>query len=518
MSDAAADSPLVRAHAAAERGEWQVAFDLFQEADVDGRLGIADLPVLADVAYGSGHLDVTIDTWERAYAKLSAAGESIAAAGAAVRVAMHLLFDTALMAPVRGWLARAEQLLEGEDGTPVHAWFAAVRSYERMLSGDPDGARPWARRAVEVGSLCDAAAAAIGRVAEARLLVLDGEVDRGLALLEEAGIAATSGGLDRLSTGVVYCELVCTLQGLAQYDLAEQWTEAMERWADAHAIGSLRGRCRVHRAEILRLRGHCHEAEGEVLRACDELRPYLRRELGWPLSELGRIRLHRGDLAAAEQAFLAAHQAGWDPQPGLARASLAQGAAADAEASISDAFDHPSWVPSKERPPSTALRRAPLLDAQVEIAIATGNLNGARAACHELDSIAARFRSKALAAGAAHSRARLQLASGNASEAQPLFAEAVRLWNEVGAPYETAVVRLGLADAYRALGADHRATLEEHAARVTLDRITTGADPEATSPRSLAAAAAGLDQHPQHVPPGRRVLVGDLRGAHHAGT
>ena len=36
-----------------------------------------------------------------------------AAAGAAVRVAMHLLFDTALLAPVRGWLARAERLLDG---------------------------------------------------------------------------------------------------------------------------------------------------------------------------------------------------------------------------------------------------------------------------------------------------------------------------------------------------------------------------------------------------------------------
>ena len=103
--------------------------------------------MLADAAYGAGHLDVTIETWERAYAELSAAGEALGAAGAAVRVAMHLLFDTALMAPVRGWLARAERLLDGEDGTPVHAWLAVVRSYERMLIGDLDGARPWARRA-----------------------------------------------------------------------------------------------------------------------------------------------------------------------------------------------------------------------------------------------------------------------------------------------------------------------------------------------------------------------------------
>ena len=196
---------------------------------------------------------------------------------------MHLLFDTALMAPVRGWLARAERLLDGRGETPAHAWFAVVRTYERMLTGDLPGARQWARRAIEVGSTCDPAACAIGRVAEARLLILDGDVQQGLALLDEAGVATVSGDLDPLSTGVVYCELVCALQGLAQYDVAEEWTEAMERWCETNAIGSLHGRCRVHRAEILRLRGSCNEAERQALMACEELRPYLRRELGWPL-------------------------------------------------------------------------------------------------------------------------------------------------------------------------------------------------------------------------------------------
>ena len=94
------------------------------------------------------------------------------------------------------------------------------------------------------------------------------------------GVATVSGDLDALSTGVVYCELVCALQGLAQYDVAEEWTEAMQRWCKTDAIGSLHGRCRVHRAEILRLRGSCSEAETEALGACEELRPYLRRETG----------------------------------------------------------------------------------------------------------------------------------------------------------------------------------------------------------------------------------------------
>ena len=471
MSDGTGETLLDRARGSAAAGDWHQAYDLLVEADADGLLGAGDLPLLAEVAYAAGHLDVTIEVWERAYAEGVRAGDHLAAAGAAVRVAMHLLFDTALMAPVRGWLTRAERLL-GEGGeTPVDAWFAVVRNYERMLTGDVRGAREWARRAIEIGARCDPAAAAVGRVAEARSLILDGEVRQGLALLEEAGVATTSGELDPLSTGVVYCELVCALQGLAQYDLAEEWTEAMERWRQTSAIGSLHGRCRVHRAEILRLRGSCDEAEKEALAACEELRPYLRRELGWPLSELGRIRLRMGDIHGAEEALLAAHHAGWDPQPGLALVRLAQGDVASAAASIRDALENPMQVPSKELPPNTDLRRAPLLEAQVEIEVAAGDMERARAAAGELEAVADRFESKALAASTALAYGRVRLAEGATADAQRHFEEAGRLWHEVGAPYEAAVAQTGLAEAHRAQGNAHRADSEQQAARAVFERI-----------------------------------------------
>jgi tetratricopeptide (TPR) repeat protein len=335
-----------------------------------------------------------------------------------------------------------------------------------------------------VGSRWDPAASAIGQVAEARLLILDGDVQQGLALLDQAGVATVSGDLDPFSTGVVYCELVCALQGLAHYDVAEEWTEAMERWSEPNAIGSLHGRCRVHRAEILRLRGSCTEAERQALVACQELRPYLRRELGWPLNELGRIRLHKGDIAGAEEALVAAHRAGWDPQPGLALVRLAQGDAATAAASIRDALERPLGVPSKERPPNTHLQRAPLLEAQVEIEVAAGDIGRARSAADELELVAARFQSKALLASAALARGRVRLADGDAAGAEQSLSEAVRRWNEVGAPYEAAVARMALAEAHRASGSEHRAALERQAARTILEGIQ--AAPPATPPEQVA--------------------------------
>src|SRR5215210_2964295 len=466
---------LQRARDAVASGDWETGYGLLMDADADGLLGPADLPLLAEAAYAAGHLDVTIEAWERAHALGVAAGDPVAAAGAAVRVAMHLLLDTALMAPVRGWLARAEHLLEGQEEAPAHAWLAVVRTYERMLIGDLQEARKWSERAIEVGSKRDAAACAVGRVAGARLRILDGDVAQGLALLDEVGVAAVSGDLDALSTGLVYCELVCALQGLAQYDVAEEWTDAMERWCRTNAIGSLHGRCRVHRAEILRLRGECDDAEREALVACEELRPYLRREMGWPLSELGRIRLRKGDLDGAEEALIAAHRVGWEPQPGLALVSLARGEPAAAAAAIRDALERPSRVPSKELPPNTDLQRAPLLDAQVEIEIAAGDLGRARAAADELERVAARFHSKALVAGASLARGRVRLAEGDAPTAERHCSEAARLWNEIGAPYEAAIARMVLADALRAGGREDDAVLELRAARTILERIEVAA-------------------------------------------
>lgn len=465
------EAPLLkRAHGAAADGDWRQAYELFVQADACQPLEPTDLAVFANCAYAAGHVDATIDAWERVHAQGLRAGDHLMAAGAAVRVALHLLFDTALLAPIRGWASRAERLLAGQKDTPVHAWIAVVRSYERLLSGDFGRAREWARRAIDVGTGRDPAAAALGRIAEARSLILEGEVTRGLDLLNEAAVATMSGELDPLSTGVVYCEVVCALQAVAQYDLAEQWTQAMERWRQGQPVGSIHGRCRVHRAEILRLRGSCLEAEQEALGACEELRPYLRREFGWPLTELGRIRLHTGDIRGAEEAFLAAHQAGWDPQPGLALVRLAQGDAPLAAALIREALDYPLNVPSKELPPNSDLRRAPLLAAQVEIEIAAGDIDRARAAADELTRVAAVFESKALAAGAVFARGQVRLAVGDMA-ARGDFETAVHQWGEIGAPYETGLGRMGLAHAHRAEGNEAHAILEFRAAHAAFERI-----------------------------------------------
>ena len=198
--------------------------------------------------------------------------------------------------------------------------------------------------------------------------------------------------------------------------------------------------------------------------------------MGWALAELGQIRLRLGNLAGAEEAFLEAYEQGWDPNPGLALLRLAQGDVAAAAGSIRDSLENQPQIASLEAPPNTDLRRAPLLAAEVQIAATADELGTAREAAEDLDRIATSFGTKALRASAATSMGFLLLAEGEAVEAGRRFQEGMHLWTEVGAPYECAQARMGLADAFRANGNERQAVLEFHAAHSTFERLGAETD------------------------------------------
>src|SRR6186997_359535 len=100
MDEVAGTELVERGREAAASGDWPRAYGLLVRADEHTRLALDDLGLLAEVAYATGHVELTIEAWERAHIEAVRAGDSLAAAGAATRVALHLLMDTALMAPI----------------------------------------------------------------------------------------------------------------------------------------------------------------------------------------------------------------------------------------------------------------------------------------------------------------------------------------------------------------------------------------------------------------------------------
>ena len=486
------DQALAHARTALARGDVDAAQEALAQVPDDDPAGYE---VRAQVAYAAGNLEGCLSAWERLHHHLVASGDGPGSAHAACMVGLYLLIDTGLMTPVRAWVRRAEAALSRTDGEqPAAALVAMIKAYERFMSGDPEAARDHAREAVEIGGRTGVLAAVVmGRIATARLEILDGRIEQGLAALDDVGLLLTSGELDPLTTGMAYCELICAAQGMLLLERAREWTDVMERWGPGRAVGAIHGRCLVHRAELLRISGPADQAEQAAEDALTHLRPWLRREFGWPLVELGAIRLRRGDLEGAEEALLAAHERAWCPQPALALLRLEQGDPDTAAALIAEAIARPVDIPWKERPPIGDLRLFPFYDAQCEIASARGDLGTATSAADELARIAAAYPGPGLEAAAALAAARTAALAGDAGTALRAAATAVATWSDLEAPYELAQARLVLATAHAQAGNTLAAGMERHAAAQAFRAY--GASDRATR--------AEADQPPQV--PGSRV-------------
>jgi tetratricopeptide (TPR) repeat protein len=122
-------------------------------------------------------------------------------------------------------------------------------------------------------------------------------------------------------------------------------------------------------------------------------------------------------------------------------------------------------------PGTSALDRAKLLPALVEVAVACGELEVAAQGAAELEVIATTYTSPALVASVALAKGRVELARGRAGGALVHLRRARRVWTEIDLPFELARTRVLLAQAYSALGQADEAALENRSAVAIMGRI-----------------------------------------------
>jgi class 3 adenylate cyclase len=465
--------------------DWQEAYEALAELDRTETLGADDLDGLADAAWWTGRMDESIEARTRAYAARLERGEQRAAALNALHLARdHELKRSGLQG---AWLARAERLLTEEDDSSERGYLERMRSRLALASGDFDSAIAHAERTLELGSrFQDRNLMALGLHDKGSALVRQGDAEAGLALIDEATVGAVSGELNPYVTGIIYCGVISASFDVADLGRAGNWTEAAKRWCDRQSISGFPGVCRVNRAEVMRLRGSWPEAEKEIRTAVAELGEFAPSVAASAFYELGELQLRMGDLAAAEEAFRQAHSLGVEPQPGLALLRLANGDVEAARRGIRRALSDEA---------RSRLSRARLLPASIEISLAAGEVEAARAASEELDEIAQDYRTPALSAHAAASSGAVALAEEDADAALRDLRRAIRLYQEVEIPYEAARVRLLVAEAYRLDGDADAAELELRAAAATFDRLGALRDVRrAAEALGRLAAAAGGDR------------------------
>lgn len=380
-------------------------------------------------------------------------------------------------AQASGWLARAERLLEGHPDCAEKGYLQLPVGYRTVHEGDAVTAYKAFAQAAKIGErFGDTDLVTLGRQGQGRALIRQGEIARGVSLLDEAMVAVMAGEVSPLTAGGVYCSVIDACSEIFDMRRAQEWTSALDRWcASQPDIVAYRGQCLVHRAEILQLHGSWEDALNEIRQACERFsQPTPKPAAGAAFYRMAELHRLRGEFAEAEEAYRQASQWLQIPQPGLAQLRFAQGKLEAAKTAI-------CRIVEEVHDPGS---RARVLHAYVEILLAAEDIAPARTAADELAAIAEHYNAPLLHAMAACCNGAVLLADGDAKRALAALRQSWVIWCELDAPYEAARVRTLIALACRELGDGDAASQELASARQTFERI--GAAPDLARIDSLS--------------------------------
>lgn len=487
--------------AAFEQHRWDEAFQLLTDAAGAGPVEPTDLEFLAEAARWSRRFEAMLEAFERAQVAYTDAGDRRGAARCALRLVIEHYFraEDALA------LARIEQaarLLEGDEECSEYGlllWLMARGCFDR---GDLAGAAELSSQVVALGHrLGDRNLEAIGLLDRGHGLVIAGDVDEGSRLIDAAAAMALGGELDLWTTGEVYCSTIVGCRNRGDWRRASEWTDASIRWCQRASVSGFPGLCRLHRAEVLRLRGDLERAERDASEAANELLGAAPRFAAWAYHELGDIRRRRGDGVGAREAFRRSSELGFDPQPGWALLHHDEGRIDAAHRSITATLEDESG--------NTQYSHGSLLPAAVRIGLAAGDEELVRHACQRLEALATQHGTTATAASAAVAAGEVALADARHEDAIRLLRKGCQAWSEVDAPFEVADARTLLAAAYAGLGDRDDATLQLETAHAIFEKI--GAVASAARVADLISGSQTSSEQPERTT--RTFLFSDIVGS-----
>jgi ATP/maltotriose-dependent transcriptional regulator MalT len=482
MGATAASELIDQGWAALGRSDWAEAQRSFEAAVARDGSGEA-LDGLAWASWWRGDGEAALGARERAFRAYRRDGHPRRAAWVAGWLATDTADFRGDFAVAQGWLRRGRRLLDDAGPCPELGWLGVHEAEKHLLhSGDLATARSLGEEAARLGRrFGETDLEVLGLAMAGFALVAAGELDEGVAQLDEAAAAALAGELSqRWAIYWCVCLIIHACELVRDHDRAIQWCRRLEEWSERSGLEAFSRSCRAYHAGVLIWRGAWAEAEAELTASAErltELRPPWAAE-AWV--RLGELRRRQGRVDEATALF---ERAVGHPLAllGAGELGLDRG---DPDGARDRALECLRELPVEHR-----AARAAALDLLIRAEAARGELAAASDALAELDQLAASTATPALKGAAAHGRGLLELGRGRYDDARVALEDAARHYLRSGMPFEQARTRLALARALAAVGRRDDAAGQARAAAESFHRL--GAPVATATARALSSELAG---------------------------
>jgi DNA-binding CsgD family transcriptional regulator len=436
--------PLARGREALAQARWDEARAAFDEALGEG-ISADALDGLGRSLWWMRRIPEGIDARTRAYAEFRRAGRDERAAIIAVWLSREYRNLLGNEVAARGWLARAKRAASKIPRSRADGWISLGLS---EADGDPGSAVDHSHRAVSIArdhEDLDLEVTALARLGV--LQIAKGDLDGGMAALDEAMAAATAGeASDPQSVGEAYCALMEAMDLLGGSDRIEKWSASFDRYRDSYdylpltAFATSRDRtlssfCGACCGGIYIVTGRLDDAEAELVSSIEALEASrMHSRCVHPVTQLAELRVIQGRLEEARSLLNQYEDLPEAVRP-LASLDLALGSPEHAIARLSARID-------ELRP--TPVRSLPLRAVLVDAHLAAGNTDAAAETARTISDLAALTRSTRHEGEAMFAEGKVG-AAANDEEAPSLLRRASRKLSDASVPLLSCRARMELA-------------------------------------------------------------------------
>lgn len=468
--------------------KWTETYKNLVKADQDRALELPEMETLALAAFLTGRDTYCYDILERAHHGYLTREKTEQAVRCAFWLGL-MLINAGEKARGSGWMARTERLLSDEQRPECaeKGLLLIPAALGALSSGQAANAQKLFEQAITIGEkFDDIDLIALGRLGKGQAMIQQGIVAKGIKLLDETMIIVETEEIFPLVKGIIYCAVVETCRKIWDLRRAQEWTLALTRWIDSQPdILPFRGQCLVRRAEIFQLQGEWPIALEQSHNACKLLtRPPGQPAAGEAFYLQAELKRLMGDFEEAERCYIEAAKWSRKPQPGLALLRLAQGLNEDAETSIKNTLKETKEIK----------RRAELLPGFIKIMVAVRRTEEALQATKELHHIARKFDTPYLYAISSYCQGSVLIAEGNFQVSKEHLYKALKIWDTLHLPYESALTRELIGLVYRKLNDKDNSNLELAAAKWVFEQLNSQPDLDRIN-RMLNGSSGGHKSH-----------------------